>query len=188
MVLQPVLHLHRLISIMASGAGGSSVKMGIKTSPDFPSKGGWMTVLLKLQMRRFPYQTYHLHMRWLRGTLNFRLPSLVVNCHNPVVLCTYSIFYPLGCSSYRTRAVRSARSSVTHKSANVANISSLVSRKAYQQVALVFPLNVLVWSEPLRTWTPKNSLLFSGSWTSYAALMLILWPPDSNKTITGNRG
>ena len=171
MLLQPVLHLHRLISIMASAAGGSSVKMGIKTSPDFPSKGGWITALLKLQMRRFPYQTYHLHMRWLRGTLNFRLPSLVVNCHNPVVLCTYSILYPLGCSSYRTRAphfsklvtVRSARSSVTPKPANVANISSPASRKAFQQVALVFSLNVLVWSEPLRTWTPKNSLLFSGS-------------------------
>ena len=35
MVLQPVLHLQRFILITASEVGGSFVKMGIKTSPDF---------------------------------------------------------------------------------------------------------------------------------------------------------
>ena len=80
--------------------------------------------------------------------------------------------------------VRPVRSSVTPKSQNT---SSIESRKAFQQVALDFPLNLLVWSQPEKAWNPKSAF-FSGPKTSYATPTLILWLPDSNKTKTDNRG
>ena len=101
--IKPVLHLQRFILITASWAGDTSVKMGIKTSPNF-SNCGYIAVLGKLQMGVLPYHTYE---EALENLYIIRLPSLMVNCYNPAVLCTYSILHLLGyscCQIYRTSA------------------------------------------------------------------------------------
>ena len=106
MVLQSVLHLLRLISIAASGAGGSSVTMTSKNLLIF-----LIHVWLDHSTLEFANET--ISISDIRGGFvkpcTLRLLSLVVNCCSPAVLCTYFILHLLGCLTYQIH-----RTSVPH--------------------------------------------------------------------------
>ena len=129
-------------------------------------------------------------MRWLRETFNFKVTliggRLSQSCCFVYILHLTSVRLLRLTDSHNKRTtyfsklatMTSARSSVTPKFPNAVNTSSLASRKAFQQVALDFPLNLLVRSQPVKASNSKSAMLFSGPKTSYAAPIWILFLPD----------
>ena len=140
MVLQSVLHLQSLISITASGAGGSSVKMGIKTSPNFSHP----IVVGSQYFENCKWGNFHIrHMRCLHW---WQIVTVLLFC----------VHTPFSSSSYQTD-----RTSAPHIS---------LSLSPWGQLDHPWPLNLQTRLTHLylHREKPSNKLLWTFHWTCWS--------------------